>query len=149
MNTTTRRSLIAVISGVLFAIGLGISGMLNPANVRGFLDILGEWKPALMLVMVGAIAVYGIANQVVLRMKKPFFEADWGHLPRPGFDFPMQAKVGAVLFGVGWGLAGLCPGPAIVSLVSLNPSVLLFVVSMFAGFYAFAFYEQRKQAASK
>jgi uncharacterized membrane protein YedE/YeeE len=149
MNTTTRRSLIAVISGVLFAIGLGISGMLNPANVRGFLDILGDWKPALMLVMVGAIAVYGIANQFVLRMKKPVFESDWGHLPRPGFDFPLQAKVGAVLFGVGWGLAGLCPGPAIVSLVSLNPSVLLFVVSMFVGFYAFAFYEQRKQAASK
>ncbi|MEY4063881.1 MAG: hypothetical protein RIR26_89 [Pseudomonadota bacterium] len=149
MHTTTRRSLIAVISGVLFAVGLGISGMLNPANVRGFLDILGEWKPALMFVMVGAIAVYGIANQIALRMKKPVLESDWGHLPRPGFDFPMQAKVGAVLFGIGWGLAGLCPGPAIVSLVSLNPSVLLFAVSMFAGFYGFAFYESRKKAASK
>lgn len=147
-NSNLSRSLIALISGLLFAIGLGIAGMLNPSNVRGFLDILGEWKPALMFVMVGAIAVYGIANQIALRMKKPFLAEDWRHLPRPGFDFPNEAKLGAVLFGIGWGLAGFCPGPAIVSLVSLNPSVWIFTTAMLVGFYGFALYERKKQAKS-
>jgi uncharacterized membrane protein YedE/YeeE len=145
MNLQAFRSLVALISGFLFAIGLGLAGMLNPANVRGFLDLLGEWKPALMLVMVGAIAVYGIANQMALRMKRPVFDVDWGNLPRPGFDFPNQAKLGAVLFGVGWGLAGFCPGPAIVSLVSLNPSVMIFTASMLTGFYLFSLYERRSK----
>lgn len=148
MSSIFSRSILALISGALFAVGLGISGMLNPANVRGFLDILGEWKPALMFVMVGAIAVYAIANQIALRMQKPVLEADWSNLPRPGFDFPNQAKLGAVLFGIGWGLAGFCPGPAIVSLVSLNPSVWIFTAAMFVGFYGFALYERRKHAKS-
>ncbi|MFZ9519429.1 MAG: DUF6691 family protein [Silvanigrellaceae bacterium] len=142
MSVVTMRSIAALVSGALFAVGLGIAGMLNPANVRGFLDILGEWKPALMFVMVGAIAVYAAANQISLRMKKPMFDTDWGNLPRPGFDFPNQAKLGAVLFGVGWGLAGFCPGPAIVSLVSLNPTVFIFTAAMLLGFYGFALYEK-------
>ena len=142
MSVVAMRSIAALVAGALFAVGLGIAGMLNPANVRGFLDILGEWKPALMFVMVGAIAVYAVANQISLRMKKPVFDADWGNLPHPGFDFPNQAKLGAVLFGVGWGLAGFCPGPAIVSLVSLNPTVFIFTGAMLVGFYAFALYEK-------
>ena len=143
------RSILALLSGAVFAVGLGVAGMLNPANVRGFLDILGEWKPALMFVMAGAIAVYAIANQMLLRMKKPLLDADWNHLPRPGFDFPMQAKLGAVLFGVGWGMAGFCPGPAIVSLASLNPSVVIFTAAMLAGFYIFAVYERFKHARAR
>lgn len=148
MNSNVSRSVFALVSGLLFAVGLGVAGMLNPANVRGFLDILGEWKPALMFVMVGAIAVYAIANQIALRMKKPLLADDWNNLPRPGFDFPNKAKLGAVLFGIGWGLAGFCPGPAIVSLVSLNPTVLIFTASMLVGFYGFALYERRKSAQS-
>lgn len=146
MSSNISRSVFALVSGLLFAIGLGVAGMLNPANVRGFLDILGEWKPALMFVMVGAIAVYGIANQIALRMKKPLLADDWSNLPRPGFDFPNQAKIGAVLFGIGWGMAGFCPGPAIVSLASLNPTVFIFTASMLVGFYGFALYERRKSA---
>jgi uncharacterized membrane protein YedE/YeeE len=119
--------------------------MLNPANVRGFLDILGEWKPALMFVMVGAIAVYAVSNLLAQRMQKPMLEKDWSNLPLPGFDFPNQAKLGAVLFGVGWGMAGFCPGPAIVSLVSLNSTVFIFTAAMFVGFYGFALYERMKQ----
>jgi len=144
MSSNLSRSVLAMISGVLFAVGLGVAGMLNPANVRGFLDILGDWKPALMFVMVGAIAVYAIANQIALRMNKPLLDADWSNLPRPGFDLPNHAKLGAVLFGVGWGMAGFCPGPAIVSLVSLNPIVLIFTASMFVGFFAFSLYERIK-----
>lgn len=148
MNSNLSRSFVALLSGALFAVGLGVAGMLNPENVRGFLDILGEWKPALMFVMVGAIVVYGIANQVALRMKKPVLADDWSHLPRPGFDFPNQAKLGAILFGIGWGMAGFCPGPAIVSLVTFNPTVLIFTSSMLAGFYGFALYERRKSRSS-
>lgn len=144
MSRNVSRAALALVSGLLFAVGLGVSGMLNPSNVRGFLDILGEWKPALMFVMVGAIAVFGIANQIALRMKKPILADDWGNLPRPGFDLPNAAKLGAVMFGVGWGMAGFCPGPAIVSLASLNPAVVIFTVSMLAGFYGFALYERRK-----
>lgn len=144
MSPFVSRALLALVAGVLFAIGLGVSGMLNPANVRGFLDILGEWKPALAMVMVGAIAVYAVANQLSQRMQKPVLDANWSNLPRPGFEFPNQAKLGAVLFGVGWGMAGFCPGPAIVSLVSLNPSVLIFTVAMIVGFYGFALYERRQ-----
>jgi hypothetical protein len=144
MASNFSRSAVALVSGALFAVGLGVAGMLNPANVRGFLDILGEWKPALMFVMVGAIAVYAIANQLALRMQKPILDKDWGNLPKPGFDFPNQAKLGAVLFGVGWGLAGFCPGPAIVSLVSLNPTVIIFTIAMFVGFYGFAVFERWK-----
>ena len=146
MSSNITRSLIALVAGAIFAIGLGVAGMLNPANVRGFLDILGEWKPALMLVMVGAILVYALANQLALRMKKPLLDIDWSNLPRPGFDFPNQAKLGAVLFGVGWGMAGFCPGPAIVSLVSLHSTVWTFTTSMLVGFYLFALYERRKHS---
>ncbi|MEN9528830.1 MAG: hypothetical protein RI932_703 [Pseudomonadota bacterium] len=145
MSSTFSRSFVALISGGLFAVGLGVSGMLNPANVRGFLDILGEWKPALMFVMVGAIAVYAVSNLLAQRMQKPMLEKDWSNLPLPGFDFPNQAKLGAVLFGVGWGMAGFCPGPAIVSLVSLNSTVFIFTAAMFVGFYGFALYERMKQ----
>lgn len=146
MSSNITRSLIALAAGAIFAIGLGFAGMLNPANVRGFLDILGEWKPALMLVMVGAILVYALANQLALRMKKPLLDIDWSNLPRRGFDFPNQAKLGAVLFGVGWGMAGFCPGPAIVSLVSLHSTVWTFTTSMLVGFYLFALYERRKHS---
>lgn len=149
MSQGMSRSIVALVAGVLFAVGLGVSGMLNPANVRGFLDILGEWKPALAMVMVGAIAVYALANQISMRMQKPVLDQNWSNLPRPGFDFPAQAKLGAILFGVGWGMAGFCPGPAIVSLVSLNPSVIIFTVSMLVGFYGFALYERRKLNTSK
>lgn len=145
MSSNLSRSITALVSGAVFAVGLGVAGMLNPANVRGFLDILGDWKPALMLVMVGAILVYALANQISMRLKKPLLEENWNHLPHPGFDFPNAAKLGAVLFGVGWGMAGFCPGPAIVSLVSLNPAVIIFTISMLAGFYGFAVYERIKQ----
>ena len=148
MSSVFSRFLVALVSGAIFAIGLGVSGMLNPANVQGFLDILGEWKPGLMFVMVGAIAVYAVSNLISQRMQKPVLDADWSNLPRPGFDFPNQAKLGAIMFGVGWGLAGFCPGPAIVSLVSLNPSVIIFTVTMLVGFYGFALYERMRHQKS-
>jgi uncharacterized membrane protein YedE/YeeE len=141
MNLYFFKMLLTVFSGLVFAIGLGLAGMLNPENIRGFLDVLGGWKPELAFVMVGAICIYLVANQIALKMQKPLLEGHWQHLPQVGFDLPKRAVFGALLFGVGWGMGGFCPGPAIVSLVSLDPYVLLFTLSMCVGFYAFSLYE--------
>ena len=128
------QGIVAFISGLIFAFGLGLGGMLNPKNVTGFLDIFGEWKPALAGVMGGAIAVVFLANAIAKKKAKPFFALNWKNLPSIGADFSGKAKIGAVLFGVGWGLSGLCPGPALVSLASLNNAVYIFSAAMIFGF---------------
>ena len=127
----------AFLSGSLFAIGLGLGGMLEPKNVFEFLDITGDWKPGLAFVMLGAIPVYFFAHQISVKRNKPFFETDWSHLPKVGWDLPKSAKWGSALFGMGWGLSGLCPGPALVSSVTLQPGVLVFGASMILGFLIF------------
>lgn len=124
---------ISFLSGLVFAFGLSIGGMLNPANVRGFLDVL-NWKPALIGVMGGAMFVYFLANLIAKKMISPLFAIDWSELPTIGFDIPKKVIFGNILFGVGWALSGYCPGPAIVSLVTLSPSIILFVGSMISGF---------------
>jgi uncharacterized protein len=140
MNTsmnTYMKPVTAFLSGALFSVGLGLAGMLNPKNVFGFLDLLGEWKPGLAFVMMGAIPVYFLANQISKRSAHPAFETNWSNLPKTGWDFPPKARLGALLFGIGWALSGLCPGPALVSTVTLQPGVLTFGVSMIVGFIAF------------
>ena len=125
---------VSFIAGLIFAFGLGQGGMLNPQNITGFLDIFGTWKPALMGVMGGAIAVVALANMISRNQERPLLARDWHNLPSIGSDLSLRAKLGAVLFGVGWGVSGLCPGPAIVSLASLNTPVFVFVAAMFFGF---------------
>lgn len=123
--------LAALGSGVLFALGLGISGMTQPGKVTAFLDFTGAWDPSLAFVMVGAIAVYALGSRLVLHRRQPVL-AD-------RFQVPTNRKLdgrlilGAALFGIGWGLAGFCPGPAIVSLSSLQTASLLFVAAMLMG----------------
>ncbi|HSG34697.1 MAG TPA: YeeE/YedE family protein [Sphingomonadaceae bacterium] len=126
-----RQPLIALVSGVLFGAGLALSGMMDPARVRGFLDLFGQWDPTLAFVMGGALAVMFVAWLVQKRMEKP--------LAHDRFNLPgtmtIDARLvgGSALFGIGWGLAGLCPGPAIASLV-VNPApALIFALAMFAG----------------
>ncbi len=127
-------NVVALLSGFLFAIGLVISGMTNPKKVIGFLDIFGSWDYSLAFVMIGAIAINVLTFNFVKR-KKPLFSLD--------FILPLKKSVdsrliiGASLFGIGWGLVGICPGPGIVNLMSLNSSAALFVVSMVAGMYLF------------
>ena len=122
----------ALLSGTLFGLGLAVSGMVNPAKVLGFLDIAGAWDPTLALVMFGALAVTTPAFRYVLKRRQPWFA--------PGFALPTKTDLeprlvfGAALFGVGWGLAGLCPGPAIAALVSGHGAVYAFVAAMLAGF---------------
>ena len=132
-----RSSLVAFGSGLLFGLGLAISGMLDPARVLGFLDVFGGWDPSLAFVLLGAVAVSFTGNQIARRMAKP--------ICAPFFQFPLKTKVdrdlilGAVVFGMGWGMVGLCPGPAIASLsLGLTP-IFIFVLAMMAGMAIFRF----------
>jgi uncharacterized protein len=127
------------LSGFVFAVGLGVSGMLNPSNVVGFLDLSKDWKPALAFVMVGAIFVYLVSHQISHRMKKPFGAMNWKHLPKVGADLKWKVALGNAMFGIGWGLTGYCPGPALVSLPSLQRSTWVFFLSMVAGFFVWEF----------
>lgn len=126
-----KHNLAAFACGLLFVLGLGISGMTDPQKVLAFLDVTGKFDPSLMAVMGGAVAVSLIGFRLVLRRTRPAFSARF-HLPRQTrIDAPLV--VGAVLFGVGWGLSGYCPGPALASVVTLTPSALVFVASMLVG----------------
>ena len=124
-------ALAALVSGTLFGAGLAWSGMTNPARVLGFLDITGNWDPTLVLVMGGALAVSALLFPLVLRRSRPVL-AELFVLPSKR-DLDARLLGGAAMFGVGWGLAGLCPGPAIAGLVTGSPPVLLFVAAMLAG----------------
>jgi uncharacterized membrane protein YedE/YeeE len=118
-------------SGLLFGLGLGLSQMIDPGRVKGFLDLAGDWDPTLAFVMGGAVAVTLVAFRFVLRRPAPLLGGRF-HVPtRNDIDRPLV--LGAVIFGVGWGLGGYCPGPAIAALGlgSANPAV--FVAAMVAG----------------
>jgi uncharacterized membrane protein YedE/YeeE len=119
--------LLPLAAGLLFAIGLGISGMTQPAKVSGFLDFFGHWDPSLAFVMGGAVGVYFVAYRLVRRLRGPGFAA----LP----SMPIDARLvgGAALFGVGWGLSGFCPGPALASVGAGAHAALWFVPAMLAG----------------
>jgi uncharacterized membrane protein YedE/YeeE len=130
-RTNTSQLFFAVISGILFGIGLAVSGMVNPAKVLGFLDVAGDWDPTLAFVMAGALAVTTPAFRVVLKRPGPWFASRFA-LPTKT-DLEPRLVLGAALFGIGWGLAGLCPGPAVTDLVTGRGSVLVFVVAMLAG----------------
>ena len=125
------RGILALVSGAIFGAGLALSGMMNPARVRGFLDLFGDWDPTLAFVMGGAMLVMAVAWIVQRRMAAPAAGSDF-HLPGTAL---VDARLigGAVLFGIGWGLAGLCPGPAIASLGTALAPAAIFVAAMLAG----------------
>ncbi len=129
------RILAALAAGVLFGLGLVLSGMVNPAKVLGFLDVAGDWDPSLAFVMAGAIPVAAIGFALGRRRAAP--------LCAPGFSPPAKTALdarligGAVLFGLGWGLAGFCPGPALAALGFGGWKIALFVAAMLAGMAAF------------
>lgn len=132
MSATTHGGRLTIfLAGFLFGLGLVVSGMSNPAKVVGFLDLTGNWDPSLILVMGGGLLVTVPAFHLVLKNPQPLFEEKF-FLPTLTAIDP-KLIVGAVLFGLGWGIAGFCPGPALAALVSLNPTVLLFVAAMVGG----------------
>jgi hypothetical protein len=118
-------------AGFLFGIGLWVSGMANPKKVLGFLDVTGDWDASLMFVMGGAVVVTAIAFRFVLRKEKPFFGESF-HLPtKKDIDVPLVA--GSAIFGIGWGIAGYCPGPALTALTTLSTESIIFVAAMIGG----------------
>lgn len=133
---TRRVSLfVAAVAGALFGAGLLVSGMTQPARVIGFLDPTGAWDPSLAFVMGGAIAVYAIAHRVILRRSGgPWFALRFQVPERRAIDLPLV--IGAALFGVGWGLGGMCPGPGIVAAAAGSMNALVFVIAMLAGMRA-------------
>lgn len=126
-----KRMMVAVLSGVLFGFGLTLSGMTDPMRVRAFLDIFGNWDPTLAFVMGGALLVMGPVWLIQKRMDRALDGARFSLPKTSGID--RELLLGAVLFGVGWGIAGLCPGPAIAALALDIRNVALFVAAMFAG----------------
>ncbi len=136
-----KNNLSALIVGFIFALGLGISGMTRPEKIIGFLDVFGNWDPSLMFVMLGAIIVHFITYRLIRRRKKPLLSPAW-HISEKTKITP-SLVIGAALFGMGWGLAGYCPGPAITSLASLQLRPALFVIAMLGGMYAFKGLDQK------
>ena len=126
-----RRHAVAFASGALFGAGLLVSGMTEPAVVLAFLDVTGAWNPSLALVMVAAVAVHAVGLRLVARRTSPLFGAAF-QLPRRR-DIDGRLVAGAAVFGVGWGLAGFCPGPSLVAAGGAQLAALVFVATMSAG----------------
>jgi uncharacterized protein len=135
--------------GLLFGLGLILSGMTDPGKVLGFLDLFGAWDPSLAFVMGGAILV-GMGAFAVAKRRTTSFLGGAMHLPQRR-DIDRRLVLGSLTFGVGWGLAGFCPGPALVSLGALQPKALVFVLAMLAGMAIYELVElmREKRAAAR
>ena len=125
------RIVFALLAGVLMGLGLAISGMMNPAKVLGFLDLAGAWDPTLVLVMGGALATTWVGYRLAFKRPAPLFAPQFTLPTRRDIDTPLV--VGAAVFGVGWGLVGFCPGPAIAALTSLRVEPFVFIAAMAVG----------------
>jgi uncharacterized protein len=133
--------IVALFSGALFGLGLAVSGMTNPAKVIGFLDLAGEWDPTLAFVMGGALLVTIPAFRLILGRQRPILAGDFALPTKTSLDARLLG--GAALFGVGWGLSGFCPGPAVVALTTGLTPVFAFVAAMVAGMVLYAWVFER------
>lgn len=133
-----RTQIASFFAGLLFSLGLVISQMINPAKVLGFLDIAGAWDPSLAFVMGGAVIVSFVAFRLAGQRAKPILSESFQIPTRKDIDRPLV--LGASLFGIGWGLVGLCPGPAITQVALLQTPGLIFVVAMLAGALLYQFF---------
>ena len=140
----TARLLVSIFCGCLFGVGLVISDMVNPARVLAFLDVAGAWDPSLAFVMGGALIPSALAYVIKRSRSRPAFDNQF-HVPT---NRTIDGKLvfGAALFGLGWGLVGLCPGPAVAALVTGRWQALLFVVAMLAGMFAYRTISSRRAA---
>jgi len=135
------RIMTSFVVGFLFALGLGISGMTKPQAVQGFLDLFGQWDYSLLGVKGGAILTHGILYRLIMKRSSPLFDTKF-HVPSKK-EIDPRLVFGAALFGIGWGWAGMCPGPSLVSLATGNIQVITFVVSMLLGMGVFKLVEPK------
>lgn len=141
-----RAILASFVCGLIFGAGLLISGMNQPEKVLGFLDIFGEWDATLAFVMAGAVAVSAIGFALARRSTAPVFATRFSWPERRDIDAPLVA--GAILFGIGWGLVGICPGPALVNLAGFSLPIVVFVVTMVLGMLGHELWQRRNVAKS-
>lgn len=134
----------ALLSGLVFGLGLIVSGMANPAKVLGFLDLAGAWDPSLALVMAGAITVGFFAFLIAKKRTRSFIGAEMKLPTASAID--QRLLTGSALFGAGWGMAGFCPGPVLVALGMGEPKALVFVAAMLLGMVIFSWREKRQNA---
>ena len=139
------RNLCIFCAGLLFALGLGISGMTDANKVIGFLNVAGQWDPSLAFVMVGAIGVHLATYRIIVNRPSPLF-GDLFLIPTIT-DINPRLVAGAGLFGIGWGLGGFCPGPAVVSSASLGQAALVFTATMLAGMATFHVLDPARRAS--
>ena len=128
------KNLVGLLTGTTLGIGLVISGMTNPKKVEGFLDIFGDWDYSLAFVMGGAVLTNLILFKFILN-RKPLY--DFNHNLPAKFKIDKELVAGSAMFGVGWGLVGVCPGPGIVNLITLNTNAYVFIASMLIGMVTF------------
>lgn len=136
-----KNAVISFVVGLVFAIGLGISGMTQPQKVVGFLDLFGQWDPSLIFVMGGALAVHLVTYRLIRKQAHPLFDRHW-HVPTKTEITP-ALMIGSIIFGIGWGLGGFCPGPGITSMASLELKPFIFVISMLVGMWIFRIVDQK------
>ena len=129
--------IISLVSGIVFGVGLVISEMINPEKVLGFLDLFGNWDPSLAFVMIGALIVSSPLFHIIKNKEKPLFAEKFNYSNNK--EVNNRLIVGSALFGAGWGLGGLCPGPAISSIALININSITFIFAMFFGFYLVKF----------
>ncbi len=135
--------MITLFAGILFGFGLALSGMMQPEKVVGFLNITGEWDASLMLVMGGALAVFTPGYQLLIKKRQQTWNGAVLHLPtKKALD--RQLIIGALIFGAGWGLAGICPGPAIAMVALVGWPAIVFIFAMVAGMWMAGYWLQRK-----
>lgn len=130
----TKQSIVAFICGAVFAIGLALAGMTQPLKIIGFLDVFGSWDPSLVFVLASAVGVYYISFQLVVKRKRPLVGPKF-HIPTRK-DVDVRSITGGLLFGAGWGISGLCPGPILTTLGTGTIPVLVLMLTMIIGLYA-------------
>lgn len=131
----------AFVVGIIFGLGLILSGMTQPQKVISFLDVVGKWDPSLMFVMLSAIPVHFLSYKWIANKESPLLDVKW-HYPRKT-EITKPLIIGSILFGMGWGLGGFCPGPGIVALGSGSKNVIIFIVTMLLGMWLFKKVEER------
>ena len=134
--------LISLLAGIIFGTGLVISEMINPEKVLSFLDVFGNWDPSLAFVMIGALIVSSPMFHLIKNKEKPLLADSFNYSKNK--EINNRLIIGSALFGAGWGLGGLCPGPAISSIALLNINSIIFVFAMFIGFYLVKFFNLTK-----
>lgn len=136
-----REYIASLLAGLIFGWGLALAGMTNPNKVLGFLDVTGAWDPSLLLVLAGAVAVTFIGFRMVLRRPQPLFGAQFQLPLRQAIDLPLVT--GAAIFGVGWGISGYCPGPAIAMIAAPGQEAWVFLPAMLLGMVLHHLLERR------